>query len=156
MEIIISAAIAENGVIGRDNQIPWHISEDLKRFKRLTMGHPIIMGRKTWESLDRKPLPGRRNIVLTSQKQYPANNCEIFQSLEEAIESCVNCPKVFIIGGSSIYKAGLIIADTLELTRVHNEVKGDVFFPHIDFSKWQKNSEEKHQGFSFETYKRKP
>lgn len=154
-EIIIIAAVAENGVIGKDNQIPWHFSEDLLRFKRLTMGHPIIMGRKTWDSLGHKPLPGRKNIVLTTQKQYQQENCTIHHSLGEAIASCKDSDKIYIIGGSSIYREGLKIANTLELTRINKKVDGDTLFPEIDFDCWQQVKEEKMGEFSFLTYARK-
>lgn len=153
-EIIIIAAIAENGVIGKDNNIPWHISDDLKRFKKITMGYPVIMGRKTWESMDGRPLPGRKNIVLTRQQNYPAVGCELFGSINEAVDHCADLEKVFIIGGTTIYATGLKIADTLELTRVHRQVEGDTYFPEVDFSKWKKVSEEKQNGFSYLTYKR--
>lgn len=154
-EIIIISALAENNVIGKDNQIPWHIREDLLRFKKLTLGYPIIMGRKTWESLGCKPLPGRRNIILTSQKNYSSKGCEAFQSLDEAIAATGMAEKIFLIGGESIYREGLGIANTLELTRVHKEVEGDVQFPDIDFNQWQLIEHEKRKGFSFLSYKRK-
>lgn len=154
-EIVVIAALADNGIIGKNNQIPWHISEDLRRFKRLTTGYPVVMGRKTWESMNCKPLPGRRNIVLTHQRAYTTHGCEIFHSLKKALKSCGDSEKVFIIGGTAIYSSGLEVADTLELTRVHKHVEGDTFFPEIDFSKWRKIKEEKRKGFSFLTYKRK-
>ncbi len=154
-EIVIIAAVAENNVIGKDNDIPWHFSEDLKRFKQLTMGYPVIMGRKTWESMNCKPLPGRTNIVLTRQNDYQAHGCEIFSSLDEAVEYCSDAQKVYIIGGTAIYGASLKIADTLELTRVHQEVEGDAYFPEIDFSMWVKTGEERREGFSYLTFNRK-
>ena len=153
-KIILIVAIAENGVIGKDNQIPWHISEDLRRFKEITMGHPIIMGRKTWESLNSKALPGRQNIVLSSQRHYTVNGAESFSSLGMAIAHCATAEKVFIIGGTAVFKEGLDIADTIELTRVHREVKGNVYFPDMDFSEWKNVRAEKRNGFSFLTYER--
>ncbi len=154
-ERIIIGALAENNIIGRNNRIPWHIGEDLLRFKTMTMGYPIIMGRKTWESIGCKPLPGRINIILSTQKNYAANGCELFDSLDKAIARHKNADKLFIIGGHALYKEGLAHADTLELTRIHKEVEGDVSFPSIDFSQWQKMSDIKNQGYSFVTYARK-
>ncbi len=153
-EIVVIAAVADNGVIGKDNAIPWHIGEDLKRFKKITMGYPVIMGRKTWESMGSRPLPGRENIVLTRQSGYAATGCRLFSTLEEAVGFCSESEKAFIIGGTTIYAAGLKIADTLELTRVHRRVDGDTNFPEIDFSKWAKVYEENRNGFSYLTYKR--
>ncbi len=161
-EIIVIAAIAKNNVIGKDGDIPWRIKEDFQHFKDLTMGHPCIMGDKTYESLpdNSKPLPGRENIVLTFDKNYHPEGAKIFYSFEEGLEYCKDREKAFITGGASIYKLGLKVADTLELTRIHKDFEGDTYFPEINFDEWElikkeEKVDEKHGEFSFLTYKRK-
>ncbi len=134
--ISIIVAMAENRVIGRDGDLPWHISEDLKRFKHLTIGHTIIMGRKTHESIGR-PLPKRRSIIISRQADYAADGVEVAQSLDAAVEMAASDEEAFVIGGSSIYAAALPLADRLYVTRVHAEVAGDVFFPDFDTDDWQ-------------------
>jgi dihydrofolate reductase len=158
VEIIVIAAVADNNVIGKDGDIPWRIKEDFEHFKELTMGHPCIMGDITYESLpdNAKPLPGRENIVMTFDRTYNPPGTKIFYTWEDALEYVKDKNKVFICGGASIYKLGLEVADTLELTRVHRIIEeGDVFFPEIDFSEWKLMSEEKHDGFTFQTYRRR-
>ncbi len=130
-EIIMIAAMAGNRVIGCDNCIPWHIPGEQLRFKRVTMGHPLIMGRKTWQDLGR-PLPGRRNIVLTRNPSFVAAGADVVNSQAEALSLCEGVEKVFIIGGEEIYKLFLPLADTIILTILPLEVKGDSWFP--DFS----------------------
>lgn len=147
MKLVIIAAVAENGTIGAAGKIPWHISDDLKRFKRLTLGHPIIMGRKTYESLG-KPLPGRRNIILSRQP-----GPDRFASLEAALQTCDD-ETVFIIGGAEIYRLALPLADTLLLTHVHQSVDGDTHFPEFDRAAWREVSREDHPGYSFVEYHR--
>lgn len=156
-EIVIIVAIAEGSVIGKNNDIPWHISEDLKRFKSLTMGHTVIMGRNTFESLPEnvRPLPGRKNIVLTSDMEYCDDGIQTFSTLNYALKSQTKEDKVFIIGGARLYEEALIIANTLEITKVEGEYDGDVYFPEINYDEWDLLSEEKKDGFSFLTYKRK-
>ena len=134
--ISIIAAVSENGVIGKDGGLPWKISADLKRFKELTMGLPIIMGRKTFESIGRA-LPGRTNIVITRDLNYQATGCTVAGSLEQAIKKAekTGSNEVFIIGGGEIYRAAIKIADTLYLTLVHATVSGDTFFP--DYSEFK-------------------
>lgn len=127
---------ARNRVIGRDGDLPWRYSEDLKHFKRTTMGHAILMGRKTYESIGR-PLPGRRNLIVTRQSGFRAEGCEVLGSLETAIEAARtsdDCP--FVIGGASIYELALPLATVLHLTEVQHDVEGDVYFPAIDESDW--------------------
>jgi len=138
MKISIIVAIAENGVIGLDNKLIWRLSDDLKNFKRLTYGHFIIMGRKTYESIG-KPLPGRTNIVLSRSKDFRAEGCMVLKSIEEALKYSIkmNQEEVFIIGGEQIYREILSKADKLYLTRVHANPEGDAFFPAIDFSNWE-------------------
>lgn len=154
-EIIVIVAIAENNVIGKDNQIPWYIKEDFMHFKAKTTGHTCIMGSKTWESLPTKPLPNRKNIVLYPSMDYDAPGATVYTSFEEAIEETKSDQKVFIIGGASIYKLGLEVADTLELTRVHMKPEGDTYFPEINFDEWKLVNEDNNDKYSFLTYKRK-
>ena len=166
-QIIITAAIAQNNAIGKDNDIPWHIKEDFLHFKEKTMGYPCIMGDKTYDSLPKKPLPGRENIVCTLDKTYKAEGAKIFHDFNEAIRYVKkkNVEKAFIIGGATIYKLGMKIADILELTRIYHDYDADTFFPEIDFNKWEEINKEDHKGidtknkikvrFSFVTYRRK-
>jgi len=155
-EIIVIVAIADNNAIGKDGDIPWHIPEDFAHFKEKTMGHPCIMGDITFESLpdNARPLPGRENIVLSFKEDYAPKGAVVFNSWEDALEYVKKKPKVFICGGASIYKLGMRVADTLELTRVHKKPEADTFFPDIDFSEWKLVKEEKHEKYSFLTYKR--
>ena len=155
--ITIIAAIGENNELGLDNKLIWHIKEDLKRFKKLTTGHSIIMGRKTFESIS-KALPGRLNIVLTKNKNFKFKDVSIASNIHEAIELTKDDEQPFIIGGSEIYSLFINMAQTIELTRVHNSFKADTFFPDINFGKWNKIYEEKFNldnlPYSFITYKK--
>jgi len=135
MRIALIAALARNGVIGRDNQLPWRLSADLQHFKRLTMGKPIVMGRKTWESLGR-PLPGRRNIVITRDAAFRAEGCVVTHSIDEALGAAAGSDEVMIIGGAELYAQALPRADRLYLTEVRADVDGDVRFPPIDAADW--------------------
>lgn len=128
MEIILIAAIARNGIIGRDNKLPWNIPEDLKLFKQTTMGYPMIMGRKTFQSLLR-PLPGRRHIVLSRKSDYLPEGGEWAPNLAAALQMCRDAEKVFVIGGSEIFKQTLPIATGMILTLLDRDAEGDVFFP---------------------------
>jgi dihydrofolate reductase len=138
MRISIIAAVAENGVIGRGGELPWHLAADLKRFKQLTMGHTLIMGRKTWESIGR-PLPGRKMVVITRQKDFRSAGIEIVASLDAALEiaAALGDVETFIIGGAEIYRLALPRADRLYLTRVHANVDGDAIFPDVDSRAWK-------------------
>lgn len=155
--ITIIAAIGQNNELGLDNKLIWNIKEDLKRFKKLTTGHSIIMGRKTFESIS-KALPGRLNIVLTKNKNFKFKNVSIASNIHEAIELTKDDEQPFIIGGSEIYSLFINMAQTIELTRVHNNFKADTFFPDINFGKWNKIYEEKFNldnlPYSFITYKK--
>ncbi len=153
-EIVIIVAASENRVIGINNTLPWHISEDLKRFKALTKGYPIVMGRKTYESLPKKPLPYRENIVITRNRSLEMGH-KICHSLEEAVAHCAGKEKLFICGGAAIYREALPLADTIELTLVHQSIEGDTFFPEIDDSQWEKIGEQDNPEYSFITYRRK-
>ncbi len=148
--ISIIAAIARNGVIGGDNSLLWHISEDLQRFKRITTGHPVVMGRKTFESLGR-PLPNRVNVVITRQPDYRAEGCTVVHSFDEALRSFSPQDEVFIIGGGDIYRQALPVADRLYITRVGRDYSGDTIFPHIDPARWKETFREYHErGKDFE------
>ena len=141
MTVSIIVAVAENGVIGRENGLPWRLSTDMKRFKALTMGKPIVMGRKTWESMPKRPLPGRRNMVVTRNANYDAEGAEVFASLEAALDAADG--DACIIGGGEIYAQGLAHADELHVTHVETTTDGDTVFPEIDAKFWKKVSEER-------------
>jgi dihydrofolate reductase len=153
MEIIIIVAAAENRVIGKNNTLPWSIKGNLAHFKEMTTGYPCIMGRKTWESLPKKPLPGRQNIIVS--KMMSAENSpdvKIFSSLLSAIEYCAGYEKVFICGGESIYKQALPLADKIDYTLIRGQYEGDTFFPEIDASVWKKTDSVDFDDFSFISY----
>lgn len=160
--LIIIAAAAENDALGKDNDLVWHLPDDFKRFKILTTGHKIIMGRKTLESFP-KPLRNREHIVITRDTDYtPKFPCTVTHSLEEAIELVKDGETAFIIGGGEIYKQSMWLATDMELTRVHGIFEADTFFPKIDESQWELVSEEHHPkddrhkyAFTYLTYRRK-
>jgi dihydrofolate reductase len=135
--ISIIVAVSEDWGIGKDNELLWHISEDLKRFKRLTTGSTVIMGKKTWESLPRKPLPGRKNIVLTDDPQEIIDGSVTAYSIKDALDKCEKKEEIFIIGGGSIYRQFMPIADRLYITHVHKKAPADIYFPEIDLSIWE-------------------
>ena len=132
--ISMIAAVGANGVIGRNNALPWHLPADLAYFKKVTMGHAVVMGRKTFESIG-KPLPGRYNIILTRDKSYRSENCIIMHTVEEILEYSRN-RDVFIIGGAEVYKSFIDYADKLYITWIDESFDGDAFFPEIDENKW--------------------
>lgn len=134
--ISIIVAIAENNAIGLNNNLLWHISDDLIRFKRITQGHPVIMGKKTWESLPRKPLPRRRNIVISDIPGDRIEGAEVASSIPEAMAMCDPLEENFVIGGASVYRQFLPLSNRLYITRVHKSFEGDVFFPEIDPHEW--------------------
>ncbi|RLD64422.1 MAG: dihydrofolate reductase [Bacteroidetes bacterium] len=134
--ISIIVAIAENYAIGKDNELLWHISDDLKRFKKLTSGHTVIMGQNTFDSLPNGALPNRKNIVISFNKDLKIPGCIMAYSIEDAIKKCDTNEEVFVIGGGSIYKQFLEIADKIYLTLVHENFEADTFFPKIDSNKW--------------------
>jgi dihydrofolate reductase len=134
--ISIIVAVSEDWGIGKDNELLWHISEDLKRFKKLTSGNTVIMGKKTWESLPRRPLPGRKNIVLTDDPNESIENSVTAYSIDDALDKCGPDEKIFIIGGGSIYRQFMPIADRLFITHVHKKTPADIYFPEIDRSIW--------------------
>lgn len=152
-ELVLIAALSENETIGFNGKLPWHIPEDIKRFKEVTMGNSVVMGRKTYSSIG-KPLQGRENIVLTRDSSYVSEGVIVANSISSAIEKSSR-EKVFFIGGREVYEESLPLVDRLELTRVEGFYEGDVFFPKIDYSKWLLESEMPREGFSFLTYGRK-
>jgi dihydrofolate reductase len=162
METIIIAAVAKNFVIGKNNQLPWHYKEDFQHFKQLTTGYPVIMGRKTFESIG-KPLPNRVNIILSRDKEAAANlpnisGCVVLSSLNESKIYCrekLNAEKMFIIGGSSIYEQAMPSADVMELTLVNKEADGDAFFPKWNNNDWIETKREDFPEFSFVRFERR-
>ncbi|MDR2965872.1 MAG: dihydrofolate reductase [Treponema sp.] len=153
MELNIVAAMAKNRVIGKNNKLPWPLKEGLGNFKELTMGWPCIMGRMTWESLPKKPLPGRLNVVISSSvPNNESKDVKYFNSISAAIEDCAGYEKVFIIGGESIYKQALSLADKIELTLLRKEYDGDTFFPEIDTACWKISKTINFDNYSLITY----
>ncbi len=161
--ITIIAAIAENNALGKDNDLIWHLPADLKRFKKVTSGHHILMGRNTFESIG-KPLPNRTTVIITRNKNYKAAGCIVVDSIEKAIEVAKDDPEIFIIGGAQIYKQTMTsdLVDQLDITKVHHSFEADVFFPEIDTSVWEEtsredfNADEKNAyNYSFISYKKK-
>ncbi len=160
MAISIIVAISQNGIIGRELDLPWHISADLKRFKALTMGHHIVMGRKTYESIGRL-LPGRTTVIITRQSDYQIPGAIVVNSVEQALAVAGDDQETFIVGGSQIYNLVLSLVDTLYITRVHADVEGDTRLDAIDWSAWECESSERHSAdekndheYSFEIYRR--
>lgn len=162
MTVTLIAAAAENNALGKDNQMIWHLPDDFKRFKQLTSGHYVIMGRKTFDSLP-GILPNRTHVIITRQNDYTAENCIVVNSVEEALKACPQDEEVFIIGGGEIYKQSMALADKIELTRVHGiSPEADAFFPEINLSIWTLKEavyhpkDEKHKfDFTYETFIRK-
>jgi dihydrofolate reductase len=136
-------AVARNGVIGRDNRLPWRLPDDLAYFKRVTMGHPVVMGRRTWQSIGR-PLPGRQNIVVSRNRSLQAPGCTVVGSLEEAWKAAGDAEEVSVIGGTTLFEETLPIADRIHLTEVEAEVEGDTFFPPFDRGEWTEREVERH------------
>jgi dihydrofolate reductase len=141
--IYLIAAVAANGIIGANGGLPWRLPEDLGHFKRLTMGHPVIMGRKTWESL-KGALPGRDNIVVTRTPAYEAPGAAVASSLEAALALCSGEPVAFVIGGSQLFAESLPIAAGLVMTEIHKDFEGDTWFPEYDRSRWRETQRERH------------
>jgi dihydrofolate reductase len=144
MIITFVVAAAENNAIGKDNQLLWKLPTDLKHFQIITLGHTIIMGRKTFDSMG-KPLPRRRNIVITRNPDLEIDGAEVTQSLDEALNLCQDEEEVFVIGGAEIYKAALEKTDKIFLTRVHQNFEGDAYFPELDPEKWVETAREYHE-----------
>ena len=156
--VYLVAAVAQNGVIGAGGKLPWRLAEDLKHFKQLTLGHPVIMGRRTWESLG-KPLPDRENIVVSRSAGFEAPGAGVARSLEAAIALCAGEPAAYVIGGAEIYAAALPLADGLVLTEIHRDYEGDTRFPDWDRRAWRATQKETHTAddgvrFDFVFYER--
>ena len=158
MQLSMIYACASNGVIGHNNQLPWHLPEDMARFKRLTTGWPVIMGRKTWDSLPPRfrPLPGRTNIVVTRQAGWQAPGASVANSLQDAIAQCGNIAQAWVIGGAQIYAAAEPLASRIEVTQIAQDFEGDAFAPQLG-PQWVATARENHVssgglGFSFITY----
>ncbi|MGP8214354.1 MAG: dihydrofolate reductase [Bacteroidia bacterium] len=142
MIVSLVAAAAENNVIGKNNALPWRMPADMKFFKNLTMGHTVIMGRKTYESMG-KPLPGRKNIIITRNKKFTAKDCIVLSSFSEISEHCKAESEIFVIGGAEIYQQFIHNADKIYLTRIHHNFTGDSYFPDIQADEWEQT------GFSY-------
>jgi dihydrofolate reductase len=162
LKVFLVAAVSRNGVIGRDGMLPWRLPEDMAHFREVTMGHPVVMGRKTWESLpDRfRPLPGRRNVVVTRNPGWHADGAERARSLETAVELLDGMPQVFVIGGAELFAAALPLADQLLLTEIDADAEGDTFFPPYAVGEFEQVSREPYVSadgtpFAFVTYARK-
>ena len=159
MRLSLIAAVAENDVIGSGGDLPWHLPKDLKAFKRRTLGHSLIMGRKTYDSIGR-PLPKRRSIVLTRRKDFTAAGVDVAGSLDEALEMVAREEEAFVIGGGEIYRQALPRADRLYLTKVHAVIPGDIHFPVLDPALWtlieetSHQADDRHRPFTFRTYQR--
>lgn len=152
MKISLVAAIAENNAIGKDNKLLWHLSNDLKFFKAYTLGKVIIMGRRTFESIGKRALPGRVNVVITTNPEIDTENVLVFRSLAAALEHFKNVEEVCIVGGAQMYHEALPIADILVLTRVETSPEADVFFPTINWNEWKMKSEEGYLADEKHTY----
>jgi dihydrofolate reductase len=159
--ITMIAAVAENNALGLNNKLLWHLPNDFKRFKLLTSGHHIIMGRKTFESFP-KPLPNRTHIVITRQKNYQREGCFVVNSLEQALAICPKNETTYIIGGGEIYTLGLVFCDSLEITLVHHNFEADAFFPEINLENWKiiasefNTKDEKHAfDYTYQTFVKK-
>ena len=162
MRISLVAAVARNGVIGRDGGLPWRIPEDARRFREVTMGHPVVMGRKTWDSLPERfrPLPGRRNVVVTRNPDWSADGAERTGSLEDALRLLGGSSEVFVIGGAEIYRQSLMLADRLLLTEIDDEVEGNAYFPDWERASFAETGREEHvtesgMPFAFVAYARR-
>jgi len=162
MIVSLIVAVSDNGVIGRAGGLPWRLPADLSRFKRLTMGHHMVMGRRTWESIGCRPLPGRPTIVVTRNGSYSADHARVAHTLGDALALAAGDDEVFIAGGEEIYRMALLLADRIHLTRIHAEVEGDTRFPDFEESEWSVVFEEHHEAdernphpYSFLVYERK-
>lgn len=160
MLISVVAAIAENGVIGRDKKMPWHLPADLRHFKEVTFGKPVLMGRTTHESIGRV-LPGRCNIVITKDPTYQAPGCVVVYTIEDALFAASYSQEVFVIGGEKLYRTLIPRANRMYLTMVHQSFEGDTYFPEVDFAQWKETTRQDHPAddenpcsFSFVTYER--
>ncbi len=160
-KISILVAMAKNRTIGVNNTLPWRCPEDLKHFKTLTMGHHMIMGRKTFDSIG-KPLPGRTTVVVSRNNELKVEGCIVVHSLQEAIAACTEDPEIFVVGGAELYQQAISLVDTLYITEIQQDVEGDAHFPEFDTNAWQETSREARSQetpqpleYHFVTYRRK-
>jgi len=149
--IALISAVADNGVIGHNNALLWRLRDDMRRFKAMTTGHAVIMGRKTWDSLGRA-LPDRRNIVISRQTNFGAPGAEIVRSLDEALARCAGDKTIFVIGGGQIYASALPMASELHITAVHCSPEGDASFPQVNLDEWTETAREEHKADEFNQY----
>ncbi len=161
MSLILIAAASENNVIGQGNRLPWNLPDDLKHFRELTRGHPVIMGRKTYQSIGR-PLPNRTNIVISRDAKFEAPGCQLVSSIDQALAMVEPGQAAYVIGGGELYTQALPLADAIELTRVHTVIAGDAYFPVIDTTSWQRVNASEHAAddlhafaFTLERWERK-
>ena len=161
MIVSLVAAAAENNVIGKNNTLPWCMPADMKFFKNLTMGHTVVMGRKTYESMG-KPLPGRKNIIITRNKDYKAEGCVVLSSFSDVLEHCKAESEIYVIGGAEIFHQQMNSADKIYLTRIHHSFEGDAYFPDIDMNEWAEAKrtdfsadEKNHYNYSFIEFSRR-
>jgi dihydrofolate reductase len=161
LTLSIIVAFDQNRLIGHSNQLPWHLPADLKHFKNITMGHFMIMGRKTFDSIG-KPLPGRTSVIITRQKDYIQEGCVVVNSMNDALKACEGQSEAFIIGGAQIFECAMPLASKLYITQIHHHFEGDTWFPEISSNEWELTSEEHHQAdeknawpYSFQEYRRK-
>ncbi len=152
IKISLIAAMSENRVIGLNNAMPWHIPEELQHFKQLTMGKPMIMGRKTFDAIGRKLLPGRKTIVLTRDQDLDFDGVTVVHSVMEALEAAGDVSEVMIVGGSKVYKEFLPLAHSIYLSIISQQYSGDAFFPELDFDVWHLTSQEQHQKFCVQRF----
>ncbi|MEI8321046.1 MAG: dihydrofolate reductase [Alphaproteobacteria bacterium] len=152
--ISLIAATSENGVIGHKNSLPWHLPEELKYFKKMTAGKPVIMGRKTFDSMGKRPLPNRVNIIISRDPQ-PTLGCHVVSSIEEALHAAGNCEEIMVIGGAQIYESFLPLASKIYLTVVHQECEGDTCFPEVSWKEWSLVSAENHGAFTTKVFERR-
>ena len=159
--IVMIAAVAENNALGKNNELVWHLPNDFKRFKELTSGHYIIMGRKTFESFP-KPLPNRTHVVITRQQNYQPEGCIVVNSIENAIQACPENEVIYIIGGGEIYSQAIAFSDKIEITKVHGNFEADAFFPEIKAEDWElvqsdfNNKDERHlYDYTYQTFVKK-
>ena len=154
MAVVIVAAVAANGVIGRGGGLPWYLPDDLRHFKEVTLGGTLVMGRRTYESIGR-PLPGRETIVVTRRADWSEEGVEVAHSLGEALAAAADRGgDVFVVGGGEIYAQAVPFADVMELTEIHDEPEGDTYFPSVDWSEWRQTRREEHDGYAFARYQR--
>jgi len=151
MRIALIAAMSENGVIGNNNALPWHLPEELKYFRKVTLGKPVIMGRKTFESMGKKPLPNRHNIIVT-RSTISAPACTVVSSVQEALAVVGESEEIMVIGGAQIYESFLPFANRIYLTTVHQQCSGDTYFPKVDWGQWEMVSLQRMDGFTAKVF----